>query len=49
MLSVHGRLFKLLLSQVKADIDRQAERVEAIDAKEDFRAYVEALEAAEDT
>ena len=33
--------FKSLLSWVKADIDRQRERVEATDAKEDFRAYVE--------
>jgi hypothetical protein len=34
--------FKSLMSWVKADIDRQRERVEAIESKEDFRAYVEA-------
>jgi hypothetical protein len=45
MLSVRGWLFRSLLSWVKADIDRQAERVRATDAKEDFRAYVAGLEA----
>ncbi len=39
--------FKSLMSWVKADIDRQRARVEAIDAKEDFRAYVESQEASE--
>jgi TolB-like protein/Flp pilus assembly protein TadD len=34
--------FKSLMSWVKADIDRQRERIEAIELKEDFRAYVEA-------
>ena len=34
--------FRSILSGLKAAIDRQRERVEAIDAKEDFRAYVEA-------
>lgn len=37
--------FKSLLSWVKVDIDRQRERVEAVDAKEDFRAYVDADDA----
>ena len=32
--------FKFLVSWVKADIDRQRGRVEAVDAKEDFRANV---------
>ena len=34
--------FKSLMSWLKADIDRQRERIEAIELKEDFRAYVEA-------
>ena len=37
--------FKSLLSWLKVDIDRQRERVEAVDAKEDIRAYIEAEEA----
>ncbi len=32
--------FKSLMSWLKADIDRQRERIEAIELKEDFRAYV---------
>ncbi len=39
--------FKSLMSWVKADIDRQRERVEATDMKEDFRAFVEQTEAFE--
>ncbi len=37
--------FKSLMSWVKADIDRQRVRVEAIDVKEDFRAYIASEEA----
>ena len=39
--------FKSLMNWGKADIDRQKERVKAIDAKEDFRACVEAEDASE--
>ncbi len=39
--------FKSLMSWVKADIDRQRGRVEAVDAKDDFRAYVKSAEAPE--
>lgn len=39
--------FKSLMSWVKADIDRQRERVEATDRKEDFRTFVEQTEAFE--
>ena len=38
--------FKSLMSWVKADIDRQRERVEAINRREDFRALVEQMESA---